>query len=51
MIISVVIIVITDSLVLIGLLDPCWREQQNKTVDEKKQQDEIFAVGMYIYML
>ena len=31
---------------LIGLLDPRWREQQNKTVDEKKQQDEIFAVGM-----
>ena len=32
----------------IGLLDPRWREQQNKTVGEKKQQDEIFAVGMYI---
>ena len=31
----------------VGLLDPRWREQQNKTVDEKKQQDEIFAVGMY----
>jgi len=34
--------------VLIGLLDPRWREQQNKTVDEKKQQDEIFVVGMYV---
>ena len=34
-------------LLFIGLLDPRWREQQNKTVDEKKQQDEIFAVGMY----
>ena len=34
-------------LLFIGLLDPCWREQQNKTIDEKKQQDEIFAVGMY----
>ena len=34
-------------LLFIGLLDPHWREQQNKTVDEKKQQDEIFAVGMY----
>ena len=22
---------------------------QNKTVDEKKQQDEIFAVGMYLH--
>jgi len=33
--------------VLIGLFDPRWREQQNKTVDEKKQ-DEIFAVGMYV---
>jgi len=28
-----------------GLLDPRWREQQNKQVDDKKQQDEIFAVG------
>ena len=35
--------------VFIGLLDPRWREQQNKTVGEKKQQDEIFAVGMYIW--
>ena len=34
------------SLLFIGLLDPRWREQQNKTVGEKKQQDEIFAVGM-----
>ena len=34
-------------LLFIGLLDPRWREQQNKTIDEKKQQDEIFAVGMY----
>ena len=34
-------------LLFIGLLDPRWREQQNKTVDEKKQEDEIFAVGMY----
>ena len=33
-------------LLFIGLLDPQWREQQNKTIDEKKQ-DEIFAVGMY----
>ena len=33
-------------LLFIGLLDPHWREQQNKTIDEKKQ-DEIFAVGMY----
>ena len=31
----------------VGLLDPHWAEQQNKTFDEKKQQDEIFAVGMY----
>ena len=37
--------------VFIGLLDPRWREQQNKTVGEKKQQDEIFAVGMYIHMM
>ena len=36
-------------LLLVGLLDPRWREQQNKTVDEKKQQDEIFAVGMYTH--
>ncbi|XP_065902944.1 splicing factor 3A subunit 1-like [Dysidea avara] len=28
-----------------GLLDPRWREQQNKQVGDKKQQDEIFAVG------
>ena len=35
-------------LLFIGLLDPRWREQQNKTVDEKKQ-DEIFAVGMYTH--
>ena len=35
----------------IGLLDPRWREQQNKTVGEKKQQDEIFAVGTYIRMV
>ena len=34
-------------LLFIGLLDPRWREQQNKTIDEKKQQDEIFAVGRY----
>ena len=34
-------------LLFIGLLDPRWREQQNKTIDEKEQQDEIFAVGMY----
>ena len=32
----------------IGLLDPRWREQQSKTVDKKKQQDEIFAVDMYL---
>ena len=32
-------------LLFIGLLDPRWREQQNKTVDKKKQ-DEIFAVGI-----
>ena len=36
-------------LLFIGLLDPRWREQQNKTVDEKKQQDEIFAVDMYTH--
>ena len=35
----------------VGLLDPCWREQQNKIVDEKKQQDEIFAVGMYVRIM
>jgi len=34
-----------------GLLDPRWREQQNKQVDDKKQQDEIFAVGMYMCTL
>ena len=36
-------------LLFIGLLDPRWSEQQNKTVDEKKQEDEIFAVGMYTH--
>ena len=31
-----------------GLLDPRWREQQQKSVEEKKIQDEIFAEGMQI---
>ena len=34
-----------------GLLDPRWREQQNKQVGDKKQQDEIFAVGTYVSVL
>lgn len=37
--------------ICIGLLDPRWRDQQNKQVDDKKQQDEIFAVGMFDFVL
>ena len=36
------------SLSLSGLLDPRWREEQKKQVEEKKTQEEVFAEGMQI---
>lgn len=33
---------------LSGLLDPRWREEQKKQVEEKKTQEEVFAEGMQI---
>ena len=31
-----------------GLLDPRWREQQQKSVEDKKQQEEVYAAGTQI---
>ena len=31
-----------------GLLDPRWREEKKKQVEEKKTQEEVFAEGMQI---
>jgi splicing factor 3A subunit 1 len=28
-----------------GLLDPRWREQKNKEIEEKREQEEVFAAG------
>ena len=33
---------------LIGLLDPKWREQQEKMVTEKRGQEEVYAPGSAI---
>ncbi|XP_065840413.1 splicing factor 3A subunit 1-like isoform X2 [Oscarella lobularis] len=31
-----------------GLLDPRWREQKNKEIEEKKEQEEVYAPGTSI---
>ena len=31
-----------------GLLDPRWREEQKKHVEQKKTEEEVFAEGMQI---
>ena len=31
----------------LGLLDPRWREQKNKEIEEKKEQEEVYAPGRH----
>lgn len=34
-------------LLLLGLLDPRWREQKNKEIEERREQEEVFAAGQF----
>ena len=43
-----VLCIVMHAVLCAGLLDPRWREQQQKSVEDKKQQEEVYAAGTQI---
>ena len=39
------------SCLFLGLLDPRWREQKNKEIEEKREQEEVFAAGQFMNLI
>ena len=38
-----------ESHMKIALLDPRWKEQKEKAIEEKRQQEQVFAEGIMVY--